>query len=152
MIVSFSTVPIKIAFGCDHAGYPLHIHLIGVAASYSYTPIDCGAFDNNSVDYPDYAAKVVETIKSGEADVGVLICGTGVGMSIAANRHSGIRAALCTTEYEATMARQHNKANILCLGARVIGTGVAGTCLMAFLKTDFLGGRHQTRLNKIDLP
>ncbi len=152
MINSSSTVSLKIAFGCDHAGYPLHIHLIGLAASHGYTPIDCGTFDQSSVDYPDYALKVVETVKAGEANYGVLICGTGIGMSIAANRHPGIRAAHCSTEYEATVARQHNKANILCLGARVIGIGVAGTCLMAFLKSDFLGGRHQTRLNKIDLP
>ncbi len=142
---------IRIAFGCDHAGYPLHVHLIGVATSQGYTVIDCGTFDQSSVDYPDYAAKVIEAIKAGEVDYGVLICGSGIGMSIAANRHPSIRAALCTTEFEATMSRQHNNANILCLGARVIGTGVAETCLLTFLKSNFLGGRHQERLEKIEV-
>lgn len=142
---------IRIAFGCDHAGYPLHVHLFGIAASRGYSVMDCGTFDQSSVDYPDYAAKVVETIQAGKADYGILICGTGIGMSIAANRHPGIRAALCTTEFEATMARQHNNANILCLGACVTGTGVAETCLLAFLKSDFAGGRHQERLEKIEV-
>jgi ribose 5-phosphate isomerase B len=152
MVTNSFISPIKVAFGCDHAGYALHTHLINVATSNGYAVIDCGTFDINAVDYPDYAEKVVEVILASEADFGVLMCGTGIGMSIAANRHSGIRAALCTTEYEAIVARQHNNANILCLGGRVIGTGVANTCLFAFLKTGFSGGYHQNRLDKIDRP
>lgn len=145
-----TTSPIKIAFGCDHAGYSLHLPLMAIANSAGYATIDCGTYDESSVDYPDYAAKVVEAVLSDMADFGVLICGTGIGMSITANRKAGIRAALCTTEYETAMARQHNNANVLCLGARVIGVGVAKGCLLTFLHTEFLKGRHQERINKID--
>lgn len=143
--------PLKLAFGCDHAGYFLHTFLIDFAKSSSFEVIDCGAFDQSSVDYPDYAKCVSKKVLEGAADFGVLICGTGIGMSIAANKQKGIRAALCVTEYEAMMARQHNDANILCLGARVIGEGLAKQCLLAFLKSEFLGGRHQDRIQKIEI-
>ena len=143
--------PLKIAFGADHAGYPLHTFLIEFAKASSFEVIDCGAFDQSSVDYPDYAKCVSQKILEKVVDFGVLICGTGIGMSISANRHKGIRAALCVTEYEAMMARQHNDANILCLGARVVGEGLAKQCLLAFLKSEFLGGRHQDRIQKIEI-
>ncbi|MCX7338679.1 MAG: ribose 5-phosphate isomerase B [Alphaproteobacteria bacterium] len=143
----------KIVFGCDHAGFDLQSSLVRWAEGAGHIVTDCGTFDGRiSVDYPDYAAKVTEVILAGLADVGVLICGTGIGMSIAANRHQGIRAALCTTEYEAMMARQHNNANILCLGSRVLGDGVAKSCLATFLRTDFQQEhpRHQLRLDLME--
>ena len=142
--------PLTIAFGCDHAGYPLHTILMDFAKFSSYEVIDCGTFDQSSVDYPDYAKGVSKKVLDGEADFGVLICGTGIGMSIAANRHKGIRAALCVTEFEAIMARQHNDANILCLGGRVVGEGLPKQCLLTFLKSEFLSGRHLERIKKIE--
>jgi len=145
------SAPLRIAFGCDHAGYSLKTTLLEFAESLSYQVIDCGAFDQHSVDYPDYAMAVSDKVLKKEADFGVLICGTGIGMSIAANRLKGIRAALCVTEYEALMARHHNNANILCLGERVVGEGLAKQCLLAFLKADFQGGRHQERLDKLEV-
>jgi ribose 5-phosphate isomerase B len=101
------------------------------------------------VDYPDYAAKVAVAVQAGQAERGVLVCGTGIGMSITANKFEGIRAALCTTEFEARMARAHNDANVLCLGQRVVGSGLGRAIAAAFLQTAFEGGRHQQRVDKI---
>ena len=112
--------------------------------------IDVGTHDTESTDYPIYALRVARLVASGEADLGVLICGTGIGMSIAASRVAGIRAALCTSEYMARMARAHNDANVLCLGGRVVGPGQALAILQAFLETGFQGGRHARRLRLIE--
>jgi len=101
------------------------------------------------VDYPDFAKKVARAVAAGESTFGVLVCGTGIGMSIAANKYRGIRAALCSTEFEARMAREHNDANILCLGQRVLGVGVAKGILEAFLATPFAGGKHARRVQMI---
>ncbi|EAU64857.1 ribose 5-phosphate isomerase B [Stigmatella aurantiaca DW4/3-1] len=101
------------------------------------------------MDYPDFALKVARAVASGEYALGVLVCGTGIGMSIAANKQRGVRAALCSTEFEARMARAHNDANVLCLGQRVVGAGVARSILDAFLATPFEGGRHEKRVQKI---
>lgn len=143
-----------IALGCDHGGYPLmqvvkeHLEERGIEYK------DCGCFSaEKSVDYPDYAQEVCRTILDGSCDRGILICGTGIGISIAANRVKGIRAALCTDCFMAEMARQHNNANILALGARVIGPGLATKILDTFLDTPFSEGeRHKRRIEKIENP
>ena len=111
--------------------------------------MDLGPADTSSVDYPDYATRVTDAVKTSRAALGVLICGTGMGMAISANKVHGIRAALCRTEFEARMSRQHNDANVLCLGQRVTGTGLALEILKAFLNASFEGGRHATRVDKI---
>ena len=110
---------------------------------------DLGPLTSDSVDYPDYAAKVGGAVVAGRARFGVLVCGTGIGMSIAANKVKGVRAALCTTEFEARMARAHNDANVLCLGERVVGGGLGASIVRAFLEQAFEGGRHQRRVQKI---
>ena len=111
--------------------------------------LDLGPSTGESVDYPDYAVKVTSAITGGKAALGVLICGTGLGMSLAANKVHGIRAVLCHTEFEARMGRNHNDANVLCLGARVIGGSLAIELLKAFLSSSFEGGRHATRVAKL---
>jgi ribose 5-phosphate isomerase B len=110
---------------------------------------DLGTRSAESVDYPDFAAKVARAVGEGEVERGVLVCGTGIGMSIVANKFRGVRAALCTSELEARMARAHNDANVLCLGQRVIGPGQARAILDVFLATPFEGGRHAQRVKKI---
>ena len=112
---------------------------------------DVGTDDESSCDYPDFGHAVAESVASGEADFGVLVCGTGVGMSMTANHHSPkIRAVVCSEPFSARMARQHNDANVLCMGQRVVGIGLARDILMAFLDAEFEGGRHQRRVDKID--
>lgn len=138
-----------IAFGCDHAGLTLKNELIETAKSFGYPALDCGTKTLDSVDYPDFANKVVQALKTDQAVLGVLVCGTGIGMSMAANRHPGIRAAVCHTELEARLAREHNNANILCVGARVLGIDQAKSCLAAFLSAHFMNGRHIQRITKI---
>jgi ribose 5-phosphate isomerase B len=142
--------PLVIAFGCDHAGYSLQQHLMKKVEKHKYVVVDCGTTDQQAVDYPEFAERVVKKVLEGQADRGVLICGSGIGMSITANRHRGIRAACCYDASQAFTARQHNDINILCLGSRVTSEKVALECLMAFLETTFEGGRHQQRLNQID--
>jgi len=138
-----------IAFGCDHAGLILKNELIEAAKSFGYPAFDCGTKTLDSVDYPDFANKVVQTLKTDQATLGVLVCGTGIGMSIAANRHPDIRAAVCHTELEARLAREHNNANILCIGSRILGTDQAKSCLAAFLSAHFMNGRHTQRVIKM---
>jgi ribose 5-phosphate isomerase B len=138
-----------LAFGSDHAGLALKTELMEVASSFGYRTVDHGTTTPDSVDYPDIALKVVNALKDSEAPLGVLICGSGIGMSMTANRHPGIRAALCHTELEARLAREHNDANILCLGGRTLGTDQAKACLTAFLNAHFLGGHHTPRVAKI---
>ncbi len=139
----------KVVAGSDHAGLALRAEALRVARELGFDADDLGPFSAESVDYPDYARRVGEAVASGRARLGILVCGTGIGMSIAANKVRGVRAALCTTEYEARMARAHNDANVLCIGERVLGTGQAGAVVRAFLEQPFEGGRHQKRVDKI---
>jgi ribose 5-phosphate isomerase B len=143
-------MPKTLIVGSDHAGLDLKRELAVVAAELGYEVVDLGTQSSDSTDYPDYAHQVADAVARGEG-LGLLVCGTGIGMSMAANRHPGVRAALCGDMYSASMARQHNDANVLCVGARVIGPGLAAKVLEAFLGASFEGGRHERRVHKIDL-
>jgi ribose 5-phosphate isomerase B len=135
--------------GSDHAGIELKRELLGVAAELGYEVVDIGTHTTDSTDYPDYAHQVASAVGRGEV-LGLLVCGTGLGMSMAANRHPGVRAAVCSDVFSASMTRQHNDANVLCIGARVVGGGLAAEILKAFLGASFEGGRHERRVNKIE--
>lgn len=139
-----------VAIASDHSGLALRAELRETLLALGYTPLDLGPETVDSVDYPDFALKVVEAIRTGKAAQGLLICGTGIGMSMAVNRHKGMRAALCHDVTTARLARQHNNAQILCLGARVMGVESARDCLVTFLEAEFEGGRHQRRVDKLD--
>jgi ribose 5-phosphate isomerase B len=139
-----------IVVASDHAAVELKRRVVELLAARGEPCTDLGPADDRSVDYPDYAHRLVAEITAGRAERGILICGTGIGMSMAANRHPGIRAALCHDAFTAEMARRHNDANVLCLGARVLGTGVAEQVVEVFLATAFEGGRHQRRVTKIE--
>ncbi len=139
-----------IVLASDHAAIGLKAEIAGLLETRGEPFRDLGPADDKSVDYPDFAHSLVKEILSGEAQRGILICGTGIGMSMAANRHPGIRAALCHDAYTAEMARRHNDSNVLCLGARVLGGGVASQIVEVFLATPFEGGRHQRRVEKIE--
>jgi ribose 5-phosphate isomerase B len=139
----------KIAVGADHAGYAAKEHLKLWLAERGHEAVDLGTHGSASVDYPDFAGRVAKAVVAGEAPLGLLICGSGIGMSIAANKVPGIRAAHCTDSYQARVARQHNDANVLCLGARVSGLGVMEDALESFLGHTFEGGRHAARVEKI---
>ena len=139
----------KIAIGCDHGALALKESVKKVLAELGTEVDDIGAYTEDSVDYPDIAEKVCEKVVSGEAERGVVLCGTGIGISISANKVPGVRAALCTNEYMAMMTRKHNNANVLALGARVVGDELAKDILRVWLTTEFEGGRHQRRLDKI---
>ncbi|MFW5782327.1 MAG: ribose 5-phosphate isomerase B [Candidatus Muiribacteriaceae bacterium] len=136
----------KTAIGNDHAGVDLK-NCVKELDGYSF--VDCGTDDGNSVDYPDIAEKVCGKVVSGECEAGILICGTGTGMAISANKIRGIRAAMCHNEMMAELARRHNNANVLCLGARVLGEELALRIARIFLQTEFEGGRHGRRVDKI---
>ena len=138
----------KIAIGSDHAGYELKCSVIKHLAEKGVEFIDCGC-NGESVDYPDIAVKVCEQITNGNCQRGILVCGTGIGMSLAANKVKGIRAACCSEHFSAKYTRLHNDSNILCLGGRVIGVGTAIELVDLFVDTEFEGGRHQTRVDKI---
>jgi ribose 5-phosphate isomerase B len=139
----------KVIAGSDHAGLALRGAAVAAAKAAGFDVEDVGPFSGDSVDYPDYARRVAEAVADGRARFGILVCGTGIGMSISANKVRGVRAALCTTEYEARMARAHNDANVLCVGERVVGTGLGEAIVKAFLATPFEGGRHERRVRKI---
>lgn len=139
----------QLAFASDHAGVQLKKELVDAAKALGHDVTDFGPASTDSVDYPDFATKVTDAVTAKTAQLGVLICGTGIGMSISANKINGIRAALCHTEFEARATRSHNDANILCLGQRVTGAGVAIDILKVFIGTSFEGGRHQKRVEKI---
>jgi ribose 5-phosphate isomerase B len=141
-----------IVLAADHAGVGLKAEIIQFLASRDEGYRDLGPFDERSVDYPEYAHRLVRELEAGRAERGILICGTGIGMSMAANRHLGVRAALCHDAYTAEMARRHNNANLLCIGARVTGGGVAMQLVALFLDTPFEGGRHERRVSKIEAP
>jgi ribose 5-phosphate isomerase B len=139
-----------IAIAADHAGFELKELLKAELAAGGYQPLDLGTAGPQSVDYPDFADKLAAALKDGRALRGVLICGTGIGISIAANRHRHIRAAVCHDATSAKLARLHNNANVLALGARLLGPEVAKDCLAAFLATGFEGGeRHNRRVGKL---
>ena len=133
----------RIAIGSDHGGYTLKKVIVDLLVHLNHEVNDHGCNSMDSVDYPVFAKAVSEDIQNGTADAGILICGTGIGMSIAANRFSKVRAALCYDEYTARMSREHNNANVLCLGERAIGSGVALEIVRVWLATEFAGGRHQ---------
>lgn len=139
----------KIAIGCDHGGYEMKHEIIKSLEQNGHTVSSFGTDDNTAVDYPDVALEVAREVLSGNAQKGILICGTGIGISIAANKVKGIRAALCTDEFMTRYTVMHNDSNVLCLGARVIGTGKAIEMVETFLNTEFEGGRHATRVAKI---
>ncbi len=138
-----------IAIGSDHGGYELKEQLLQFLEENGYETEDCGTFSGESVDYPDIAEKVAKVVLAGDAERGILVCGTGIGISIAANKIDGIRAAHCTDPYSARMAREHNNANIIALGGRITGTELAIEILRAYLDAEFQGGRHQRRVDKI---
>jgi len=141
----------KLAIGCDHGGFDLKEEVLKYLKTVPDVRIeDLGVAGRDSVDYPDYGRKVAEAVSRGAADRGILICGTGIGMSIVANRYPGVRAALCHDHFTAQMSRAHNHANILVMGERVIGRGVALEVVKTWLETQFGGGRHLLRLNKIE--
>lgn len=139
----------KLAIACDRAGIELKDFIINELKD-QYDFINLGTNTQDPVDYPDYAKKVVNAILNKEVEKGILICGTGIGMSMAANRFKGIRAGLCHNPLEARLTREHNDANILCLGARMIGKELALENVKVFLATDFAGGRHLRRIEKLD--
>jgi ribose 5-phosphate isomerase B len=140
-----------IFLGCDHAGFALKQNLVKLLQSLSLTVKDLGCNSEEiSVNYPDYAYQVVQAILTNPGSRGILICGTGLGMSIAANRFPGIRAALCQELYTARMSRLHNDANLLVMGGRIVGPGLAQEIVNVWLSTPFEGGRHQERLNQLE--
>ena len=136
----------KVAIGCDHGGLDLKDTVKAVLIELGHEIDDQGCNSPESVDYPNFANAVSSLVKDGNCERGILICGTGIGMSMAANRITGIRAALCHEMFSARMSREHNDANILCIGARVIGQGLAAEIVRTWMTTDFAGGRHQRRI------
>ena len=139
----------RIALGCDHRGFNLKQAVISSITETGQSFEDFGGFNTTSVDYPDIAQKVAEEVAGGKFDYGILVCSTGIGMSIAANKVRGIRAALCHDLFTARRARQHNNANVLCLGGDVVDQGLGEKLVQTFLNTSFEGGRHAQRLEKI---
>lgn len=146
MIVSLT----PLALASDHAGLPLKLDLKSALEAAGYAVIDLGTNGSESVDYPDFAAKVAEAVASGQVPFGILVCGTGIGMAMAANRHPGVRAAVLHNSTEARLTRAHNDANVACFGARTIGVETALDALHCFLASPFEGGRHARRVSKIE--
>jgi ribose 5-phosphate isomerase B len=142
-------MPETVAIAADHAGFDLKEVLKAELTALGYETLDLGTGGPQSVDYPDFAAALARALAEGRANRGVLVCGTGIGISIAANRHRNVRAALCHDGLGARLARAHNDANVLALGARLIGVEVAKDCLRVFLSTPFEGGRHAGRVAKL---
>jgi len=141
--------PETIATACDHGGLDLKNHLTDHLKSLGFGILDLGTNTGDSVDYPDFAYKMADAIKSGAINRGILVCGSGIGISMAANRFSDVRAALIHDALSAKMCRLHNDANIICFGGRMIGQDTAVDCLNIFLNTDFEGGRHARRVDKL---
>jgi ribose 5-phosphate isomerase B len=139
----------RIAIGSDHAGFELKEHLIALLAAESHEVFDHGTDSTEPVDYPVFCAAVARSVRDGDADVGIVLGGSGQGEQIAANKVRGVRAALCNDLYTARMARAHNDANVLSIGARVVGVGLAEEILHTFLSTDFEGGRHARRVDQL---
>lgn len=139
----------KVAIGSDHGGYHLKEALKPVLRDFNVELVDVGCDGTDSVDYPDYALPVAQKVASGEVDRGILICGTGQGMAMSANKVKGVRCAVVADTYSARMSREHNNANVLALGERVVGPGLAAEIVKIWLETPFAGGRHERRVNKI---
>jgi ribose 5-phosphate isomerase B len=139
----------KIAIGADHAGVQAKERLVQALQQAGHAVTDCGTVGTDSVDYPDFAASVARAVAAGNARRGILVCGTGIGMCIAANKVDGVRAAKCNDPFEARMSREHNDANVLCLGARVLDGTVLEEIARIFLETEFAGGRHAGRVAKL---
>lgn len=139
----------KIAIACDHAGYDMKETIKNWLSELKYTIEDLGAYSHESVDYPDFAHKLATEVESGAADLGLLLCGSGNGVCITANKHKGIRAALAWTVEIAALARQHNNANVLCIPARFVSEDMAKNIVFGFLNAQFEGGRHERRVEKI---
>lgn len=139
----------KIALGCDHGGYEHKEAIKEFLEEKGFTVTDFGIDEVKSVDYPDIALPVAKSVANGENQMAILVCGTGIGMSLAANKVKGIRAAVCSDHFSAKYTRLHNNSNILCLGGRVIGIGTALELVDLFVSTEFEGGRHQARIDKI---
>ncbi len=142
-------MPDTVAIAADHGGFELKSALVPVLQALGFAVLDLGTSNGESVDYPEFADAVAAALMDGRAARGVLICGTGIGISIAANRHAGVRAAPCHDGLTARLARQHNDANVLALGGRLIGIETAKDCLTNFLQTPFEGGRHARRVAKL---
>jgi len=140
----------KIVIGCDHAGFALKEQIKQYLATKGVETLDVGCYSPESCSYPDIAHALCSQIQSGAYAIGILICGTGIGMSMCANKHAGIRAACCSDVFSARATRQHNDANVLCFGARVVGYGVACDLVDVFLNQAFEGGRHQRRVDAIN--
>ncbi len=141
----------SVVLGADHAGYHLKEYLKDILQGFNLRISDLGTDSPAAADYPQYAHAVAREVAEGRAGRGVLVCGTGIGMAIAANRHQGVRAVVCYSEEQATYSRSHNNANVLCLGARLIDTGAAEKILNIFLNTPFNGGRHERRVEQLEL-
>lgn len=139
----------KFAIGSDHGGIHLKEHIKNYLIGKGIEVIDKGTYTEESCDYPEYAEKVAKAVVGGEVDKGILVCGTGLGISIAANKVKGIRAAVCSDVFSAKMSREHNDANILCMGERVVGVGLAEMMVDVWLETEFAGGRHSRRVEKM---
>lgn len=140
----------KIAIGADHGGFELKGMIASHLRSLGFDVIDVGTDTDESCDYPVFASRLCDVILRGDAELGILVCGTGIGMSIAANKHRGIRAACCSDTFSARLTRMHNNANVLCIGARVVGSGLALDLVDAFIGAEFEGGRHTERLSLIE--
>lgn len=140
---------LKVAIGSDHAGFSLKTKIIEYLNEQQIDVIDCGTMSTDSVDYPDFAKKVAESVSQSEVEKGILVCGSGIGVSIVANKVKGVRAALCMNAEMAELSRLHNDANILCLGERLVDSKDAINIVYTWLNTDFEGGRHQRRVDKI---
>jgi len=139
----------RIAIGCDHRGLNLKREIIDLLCQLGHSYEDFGCYDTGSVDYPDIGGRVAEAVAEGRFDHGILICSTGIGMSMVANKVPGVRAALCHDTFSARRSREHNDANVLCLGERVIGEGLAKEIVQVYLSAEFEGGRHAQRLKKV---
>jgi len=140
----------RIAIGSDHAGFAMKQMIVGLLSELGHSYEDFGCFNSNSVDYPDIAQPVAEAVSKKSFDRGILVCSTGIGMSIVANKVPGIRAAVCHDTFSAQRAREHNDANVLCLGGWVIGQGLMREIVTTYLSADFAGGRHARRVEKIN--
>ncbi len=140
----------RIVIGSDHAGLILKQKVVAHLKNRGFEVTDVGTHSPESCNYVDFAHAVCDAVTSGQADLGILVCGTGIGMSIAANKHTGIRAAVCENTFSTRMTRMHNDANVLCLGERVIGYGLACDMVDLFVDTEFLGGRHQVRVDALN--
>ena len=139
----------KIVIGCDHAALNLKNKVISHLKNRGCDVCDVGTYTQESCNYPDYASAACKKIQNGDCDLGILICGTGIGMSMAANKHRGIRAACCSDTFSAKATREHNNANILCFGERVVGLGLALELVDTFVDTEYLGGRHEARVRML---